>query len=121
MDGKIIQSVLWDTAGQERFRAIVSSYYRGTAGALIMYDITQYQTFAGVERWLEELRSGTGSHVVVLLVGNKSDLGSLRAVPEEEGREFAERHGIGFIETSALDSSNIEEAFRKLITGKLFI
>lgn len=116
-EGKVIKAQIWDTAGQERYRAITSAYYRGAVGALLMYDITKYQTFANVEKWFEELRNNAESNIVVMLVGNKSDLKPLRAVSQEEATAFAEKHGIAFIETSALDSSNVELAFHKVITG----
>jgi len=115
-EGKVIKAQIWDTAGQERYRAITSAYYRGAVGALLMYDITKYQTFANVEKWFEELRNNAESNIVVMLVGNKSDLKPLRAVSQEEATAFAEKHGIAFIETSALDSSNVELAFHKVIT-----
>jgi len=115
-EGRIIKAQIWDTAGQERYRAITSAYYRGAVGALLVYDITKYQTFANVEKWFEELKNNAESHIVVMLVGNKSDLKPLRAVSQEEAMAFAEKHGIAFIETSALDSSNVETAFHKVIT-----
>jgi len=115
-EGRIIKAQIWDTAGQERYRAITSAYYRGAVGALLVYDITKYQTFANVEKWFEELKNNAESHIVVMLVGNKSDLKPLRAVSTEEAMAFAEKHSIAFIETSALDSSNVETAFHKVIT-----
>jgi len=115
-EGKVIKAQIWDTAGQERYRAITSAYYRGAVGALLMYDITKYQTFANVEKWFEELKNNAEPSIVVMLVGNKSDLKPLRAVSQEEATAFAEKHGIAFIETSALDSSNVELAFHKVIT-----
>jgi len=115
-EGRIIKAQIWDTAGQERYRAITSAYYRGAVGALLVYDITKYQTFANVEKWFEELKNNAESHIVVMLVGNKSDLKPLRAVSQEEAMAFAEKRGIAFIETSALDSSNVETAFHKVIT-----
>ncbi|KAK1422701.1 hypothetical protein QVD17_17987 [Tagetes erecta] len=91
VDGKIIKGQIWDTAGQEKYRAITSAYYRGTVGALIVYDITRKVTFENVERWLRELRDHTDQSIVVMLTGNKADLAHLRAVPTEEAMAFSER------------------------------
>ena len=73
-DGKTIKAQIWDTAGQERYRAITSAYYRGAVGALLVYDITKHVTYENVERWLKELRDHADSNIVIMLVGNKSDL-----------------------------------------------
>jgi small GTP-binding protein len=89
-DGKIIKAQIWDTAGQERYRAITSAYYRGAVGALLVYDISKRLTFENVERWLKELRDHAEPNIVVMLVGNKSDLRHLRTVPTEEAMSFAE-------------------------------
>ncbi|KAL6041484.1 Ras-related protein Rab-11A [Balamuthia mandrillaris] len=115
-DGKTIKAQIWDTAGQERYRAITSAYYRGAVGALLVYDISKGATYENVERWLNELRDHADSNIVIMLVGNKSDLRHLRAVPTEQAAEFAERHGLSFIETSALDSTNVELAFQRILT-----
>ncbi|KAH7528594.1 ras-related protein RABA6b [Ziziphus jujuba] len=112
---KLIKAQIWDTAGQERFRAITSSYYRGALGALLVYDITRNATFANVKKWLKELREFGKPDMVVVLVGNKCDLGQTREVGEEEGREFAEKEGLCFMETSALENVNVEEAFLHMI------
>ncbi|KAI6179800.1 hypothetical protein M3Y98_00650000 [Aphelenchoides besseyi] len=116
VDGKIIKSQIWDTAGQERYRAITKAYYRGAAGALLVYDITKHQSYENVERWLQELRDYADQNVEVMLVGNKSDLRHLRAVPTEEAAAYAESNHLSFIETSALDSTNVEKAFTCIIT-----
>jgi len=116
VDGKMIKAQIWDTAGQERYRAITSAYYRGAVGALLVYDITRHVTFENVERWLKELRDHTEHNIVVMLVGNKSDLRHLRAVSTEDAQTFAEREGLYFIETSALESTNVENAFKQVLT-----
>jgi len=115
-DSKTIKAQIWDTAGQERYRAITSAYYRGAVGALLVYDISKSQSFEDVERWLNELRDHADSTIVIMLVGNKSDLRHLRAVRTETAAAFAEKHGLSFIETSALDSTNVELAFQKILT-----
>uniref|UniRef100_A0A5F7Z7J0 small monomeric GTPase n=2 Tax=Macaca TaxID=9539 RepID=A0A5F7Z7J0_MACMU len=116
VDGKTIKAQIWDTAGQERYRAITSAYYRGAVGALLVYDIAKHLTYENVERWLKELRDHADSNIVIMLVGNKSDLRHLRAVPTDEARAFAEKNNLSFIETSALDSTNVEEAFKNILT-----
>jgi len=115
-DGKTIKAQIWDTAGQERYRAITSAYYRGAVGALLVYDIAKQITFDNVERWLNELRDHADSSIVIMLVGNKSDLRHLRAVSTEVAASFAEKNSLSFIETSALDSTNVETAFQKILT-----
>ena len=89
VDAKTIKAQIWDTAGQERYRAITSAYYRGAVGALLVYDISKHQTYENVTRWLRELRDHADSNIVIMLVGNKSDLRHLRAVPTEEAKQFA--------------------------------
>ncbi|KZO95124.1 GTPase [Calocera viscosa TUFC12733] len=116
VDGKIVKAQIWDTAGQERYRAITSAYYRGAVGALLVYDISKQPTFANVTRWLKELRDHADSSIVIMLVGNKSDLKHLRAVLTEEAKQFAMENGLSFIETSALDASNVESAFQQILT-----
>ncbi|KAI3680761.1 hypothetical protein L6452_35537 [Arctium lappa] len=116
VDDKIIKGQIWDTAGQERYRAITSAYYRGTVGALIVYDITRKVTFENVERWLRELREHTDQNIVIMLVGNKADLHHLRAVQTDEAKAFSERENVFFMETSALEALNVENAFTEVLT-----
>ena len=116
-DNNLIKAQIWDTAGQERYRAITSAYYRGAVGALLVYDISKQLSFENVEKWIKELKDHAEPHIVVMLVGNKSDLRHLRAVKTEDAAAFAEKNGLAFIETSALDSSNVEIAFQRIITG----
>lgn len=84
-----------------------------------MYDIAKHLTYENVERWLRELRDHADQNIVIMLVGNKSDLRHLRAVPTDEAKAFAERNGLSFIETSALDSTNVETAFQNILTGNI--
>jgi len=116
VDSRTIKAQIWDTAGQERYRAITAAYYRGAVGALLVYDIAKHLTYENVERWLKELRDHADANIVIMLVGNKSDLRHLRAVPNEEAKQFAEKHELRFIETSALDASNVEKAFTEILT-----
>ncbi|PAA57580.1 hypothetical protein BOX15_Mlig000656g3, partial [Macrostomum lignano] len=117
VNGKVVKSQIWDTAGQERYRAITSAYYRGAVGALLVYDIAKHETFESCDRWLRELRDHADPATVVALVGNKCDLRHLRAVPADEAQAFAERNNLSFMETSALDATNVEEAFVQILTG----
>ncbi|XP_051922189.1 ras-related protein Rab-25b [Hippocampus zosterae] len=116
LNGFTIKAQIWDTAGLERYRAITSAYYRGAVGALLVYDITKHLTYESVERWLKELFEHADPHIVVMLVGNKSDLESERSVPMEEAKDFADKRGLLFLETSALSSTNVETAFNTVLT-----
>ena len=111
IDNKHIKLQIWDTAGQESFRSITRSYYRGAAGALLVYDITRRDTFKHLSRWLDEARQHSQSNMVIMLIGNKNDLEHRRAVSFEEGKAFAAEHGLIFMETSAKTAYNVEEAF----------
>jgi small GTP-binding protein len=115
-EGKLLKAQIWDTAGQEKYRAITSAYYRGAVGALLCYDITRSATFDHLERWLSELLDHADKNIVVMLVGNKCDLRHLRTVPTEQAKEFAEKNNLSFIETSALDATNVELSFKNILT-----
>ena len=115
VEGKTVKAQIWDTAGQERYRAITSAYYRGAVGALLVYDITKRQTFENVLRWLHELRDHADSNIVIMLAGNKADLNHLRAVSEQDAHLLAEKEGLSFLETSALEALNIEKAFQTIL------
>eukprot|EP00250_Pteridium_aquilinum_P026445 c33021_g1_i1 orf=481-1137(+) len=116
VDQKTVKAQIWDTAGQERYRAVTSAYYRGAVGAMLVYDVTKRQTFDHIARWLEELRSHADNNIVIMLIGNKTDLGTLRAVPTEDAKEFAEKEGLFFLETSALEATNVDTAFHTVLT-----
>lgn len=96
----------------------VFRYYRGAVGALLVYDIAKHGTYVNVTRWLKELRDHADSNIVIMLVGNKSDLKHLRAVSTEEAKAFAAENQLSFIETSALDASNVEAAFQNILSGE---
>ena len=102
---------IWDTAGQENFRSITRSYYRGAAGALLVYDITRRDTFAHLASWLEDARSHANGQMTIMLIGNKCDLEHRRAVSTAEGEAFAAEHGLIFMETSAKTAHNVQTAF----------
>merc|ERR1712167_558988 len=111
IDKKQIKLQIWDTAGQESFRSITRSYYRGAAGALLVYDITRRETFTHLTSWLEESRQHASPNMTIMLIGNKCDDEDKRAVTFEEGEAFAKQHGLLFLETSAKTAHNVEDAF----------
>ncbi|EXC21063.1 GTP-binding protein YPTM2 [Morus notabilis] len=110
-DGKTIKLQIWDTAGQERFRTITSSYYRGAHGIIIVYDVTDQESFNNVKQWLNEIDRYASDNVNKLLVGNKSDLTANKVVSYETAKAFADEIGIPFMETSAKNATNVEQAF----------
>ena len=112
---KLIKLQIWDTAGQERYKSITSAYYKGSKGALVVYDISRKSTFENVDRWIEELKANGSEDVLIMLVGNKSDLEDKREVQTEDVIKKAEQFKIAFCETSALDGKNIDHAFDNLI------
>jgi small GTP-binding protein len=113
VDGSSIELQLWDTAGQEVFRSITRIYYRGAAGALIVYDLTIPSTFESVEGWYREIREAAGEKVAVVLIGNKSDLVQCE-ITEDKGEAFAKRHAIQYFQTSAKTGEGVEEALHAL-------
>ncbi|KAM3233336.1 hypothetical protein P3L10_018695 [Capsicum annuum] len=110
-DGKTIKLQIWDTAGQERFRTITSSYYRGAHGIIVVYDVTDQESFNNVKQWLNEIDRYASDSVNKLLVGNKCDLTAQKVVATETAQAFADEIGIPFMETSAKSATNVEQAF----------
>ncbi|PCH38563.1 small GTP-binding protein [Wolfiporia cocos MD-104 SS10] len=110
-EGKMIKLQIWDTAGQERFRTIAAAYYRGAHGIVVVYDVTDNDSFANVKGWLQEIERYGSEGVKKLLIGNKSDLVERKVVEYNSAKEFADELQIPFIETSAKTSTNVEEAF----------
>ncbi|KAJ4809984.1 Ras-related protein Rab-1A [Rhynchospora pubera] len=111
LDGKTVKLQIWDTAGQERFRTITSSYYRGAHGIIIVYDVTEMESYNNVKQWLNEIDRYASDNVCKLLVGNKCDLVDSKVVATETAQAFADSLGIPFLETSAKESINVEKAF----------
>ncbi|KAI3918344.1 hypothetical protein MKX01_041664 [Papaver californicum] len=111
LEGKTVKLQIWDTAGQERFRTITSSYYRGAHGIIIVYDVTEKESFDNVKQWLSEIDRYANDTVCKLLVGNKCDLVEEKEVETETAKAFADKLGISFLETSAKDSINVEQIF----------
>ena len=111
LDGKTIKLQIWDTAGQERFRTITPSYYRGTHGIIVVFDVTDQESFDNVKQWLHEIDRYASADVKKLLVANKIDLASKRAVPAEQAAAFAESLGVEYFETSAKNDINVSGMF----------
>ncbi|GET86558.1 small GTP-binding protein Rab11, putative [Leishmania tarentolae] len=105
---------IWDTAGQERFRAISRSIYHGAKGAMLVYDITNQTSFDSIPTWLQELRVFVPVTCCIFLIGNKCDLEHLRVVKKEVADRFARENGLSFLETSALERTNVDKAFEWL-------
>ncbi len=114
LDDRTVRLQLWDTAGQERFRSLIPSYIRDSSVAVVVYDITNKTSFQNCDKWIEDVRAERGTEVVVMLVGNKTDLNDKRQVTTEEGEAKAKKLNVLFIETSAKSNHNIKQMFRKL-------
>uniref|UniRef100_A0A8C3IXB1 small monomeric GTPase n=1 Tax=Chrysemys picta bellii TaxID=8478 RepID=A0A8C3IXB1_CHRPI len=115
VDGKPVQLAIWDTAGQERFRTLTPSYYRGAQGVILVYDVTRKDTFTNLMTWLNELEAyATRSNIVKMLVGNKIDKPD-REINKREGLQFARKHSMLFIETSAKTRDGVQCAFEEVV------
>lgn len=110
-DNTVIKLQIWDTAGQERFRTITSSYYRGAHGIIVVYDVTERESFKSVPNWFSEIGRYASENVNKLIIGNKSDMESKKVVTFEEGKAIADSYGVKFLEASAKSSTNVEAAF----------
>ena len=106
---------IWDTAGQERYKSITAVYYKGAKGALIVYDTTDKSTFDDIDKWMLEIKDKTSKDIKLMIIGNKIDLKDEREVKNEEAMKKAESLGIPLMETSALDATNVKEAFCDLL------
>jgi Ras-related protein Rab-2A len=115
IDNKIYRIQIWDTAGQENFRSITRAYYKNCVCAMVVYDITNKASFNNVQNWLQDVITQSPKTVLIILIGNKIDLEDKRKVIFDEGNEFAIKHGITFMETSAKTGEGVEEAFRKSV------
>ena len=115
-NNKNIKLQIWDTAGQDRFRAITKNYYKGANGIILIYDVTNLQTFENVKNWITQIREEANKNVVIFLAGNKADLPEeSRAVQKEDGQKMAEEYNIPFQETSAKEGINVNETFQELV------
>jgi len=111
-DDKVCKLQIWDTAGQERFKTITSSYYKGAHGIIVIYDITDRDSFNSVHTWMSEVEKYTNDNITRILVGNKTDLEEKRTVSFEEGQEMANHYCVRFLETSAKECKNVDQAFQ---------
>lgn len=114
MGDRPVHLSIWDTAGQERFHALGPIYYRDADGALLVYDITDYESFAKVRKWVRELRQIVGSDILIVIAGNKVDLERDRVVPEEEALSYAQSVGASHVYTSAKQNKGLDQAFETL-------
>lgn len=114
LEDRTVRLQLWDTAGQERFRSLIPSYIRDSSVAVVVFDVTNRQSFVNTARWIQEVRTERGSDVIIFLVGNKTDLVDKRQVSVEEGDAKAREFNVNYIETSAKAGYNIKSLFRKI-------
>ncbi|XP_052096278.1 ras-related protein Rab-43-like [Mytilus californianus] len=115
LDGKIVKLQIWDTTGQERFRSLIKGYYRNAHAVLVMYDITDTESLKSCVRWMNDVRINSGEDIPQILLGNKCDKLSSRTVSSSDGERFARQHNMmSFLETSAKDGRNVDDAFYKL-------
>ena len=112
---EIFKIEIWDTAGQERYKSIASAYYKGARGAIVVYDITSEDSFKNIDLWIEEVKSKAASNLQIMLIGNKSDLFADRKISKEKGIDKARSLNVFLFEASALDKTNVNEAFNRLI------
>lgn len=114
LEDRTVRLQLWDTAGQERFRSLIPSYIRDSSVAVVVYDISSKKSFENTRKWVDDVRSERGNDVIIVLVGNKTDLGDKREVTQQMGEEEAKRCGALFIETSAKVGANVKTLFKRI-------
>ncbi|XP_042594350.1 ras-related protein Rab-6A-like isoform X4 [Cyprinus carpio] len=114
LEDRTIRLQLWDTAGQERFRSLIPSYIRDSAAAVVVYDIANLNSFQQTSKWIDDVRTERGSDVIIMLVGNKTDLADKRQVSVEAAEKKARELGVMYIETSAKAGYNVKQLFRRV-------
>ncbi|KAJ3196646.1 Ras- protein Rab-6B [Irineochytrium annulatum] len=114
LEDRTVRLQLWDTAGQERFRSLIPSYIRDSSVAVVVYDITNRNSFQNTSKWVDDVRAERGNDVIIVLVGNKTDLSDKRQVSTDEGEKKAKEFNVMFIETSAKAGYNVKALFRKI-------
>lgn len=114
LEDRTVRLQLWDTAGQERFRSLIPSYIRDSSVAVVVYDISNAKSFQNTRKWVDDVRGERGNDVIIVLVGNKTDLNDKREVTTAQGEEEAKKHNLMFIETSAKLGHNVKQLFRRI-------
>ncbi|KAF2459135.1 ras family-domain-containing protein [Lineolata rhizophorae] len=114
LEDRTVRLQLWDTAGQERFRSLIPSYIRDSSVAVVVYDISNKKSFENTRKWVDDVRGERGNDVIIVLVGNKTDLNDKREVTTAQGEDEARRHNLMFIETSAKVGHNVKTLFRRI-------
>ena len=114
LEDRTVRLQLWDTAGQERFRSLIPSYIRDSSVAVVVYDITSQKSFQQTRKWVDDVRGERGNDVIIVLVGNKTDLNDKREVTAAQGEEEAKKHNLMFIETSAKVGHNVKALFKRI-------
>ncbi|KAI4094001.1 MAG: hypothetical protein LQ344_002446 [Seirophora lacunosa] len=114
LEDRTVRLQLWDTAGQERFRSLIPSYIRDSSVAVVVYDISSLKSFQNTRKWVDDVRGERGTDVIIVLVGNKTDLGDKREVTQQMGEDEAKRCGALFVETSAKAGANVKGLFRRI-------
>ena len=117
INNKKIKLQIWDTAGQERYRVVTKNYFNSSDGFIIIYDITNRESFNNVKNWIEQITALAGENIKCIIFGNKNDLNNKRQVQKDEGKELAKNYNFNFFETSAKDGSNVEEGFNSIATS----
>ena len=115
VNNDIVKLEIWDTAGQERYKSITSAYYKGSRGALLVYDITRYSTFEDIEKWMKEIKERIQGSLKMMIIGNKVDLKDERNVDIETALNKAKTLNVPLLETSAVDSTNVHKAFEMIL------
>lgn len=113
---KKIKLQIWDTAGQERFRTITTAYYRGAMGILLVYDITNEKSFENIKTWIKNIEQHASADVEKMILGNKCDMEDKRKITKEQGEQLAKEYNVKFMETSAMNRTNVEKAFTEIAT-----
>lgn len=114
LEDRTVRLQLWDTAGQERFRSLIPSYIRDSSVAVVVYDVTSQKSFAQTRKWVDDVRGERGNDVIIVLVGNKTDLNEKREVTAQQGEDEAKKHNLMFIETSAKVGHNVKALFKRI-------
>ncbi len=115
VNNDVVKLEIWDTAGQERYKSITSAYYKGSRGALLVYDITRYSTFEDIEKWMKEIKERIHGSLKMMIIGNKVDLNAQRNVDIETALDKAKTLNVPLLETSAVDSTNVNKAFEIIL------